>query len=384
MTVEMARAAVDYVVANSFKLGEPAVAVSFMGGGEPTQNWDVLQHAVEYARSEAERLLIPASVNLTTNAAVTENQAHSIAENFDFVKVSFDGVRQVQDRQRPLKGGSSYDLARRTLGILSRENVDFLVRLTVTNDSRPYLRESIQHVLEDFTPRTIIINPVYICGSCDERGVDSIAVRPLLKEFEDIQDLGVEYGVDIVMPYDRLSYSTGVKTPYCGFEDGSCFVTSDGYLSACSEIDGLGDPRSSIFFFGEFDRSSNSFVINQEKMDQIYQLGTAPASSCGTCRSELVCAGPCLVRRLGEETAATVSQLRSGLSPVETLREDAERAAVRDDREPVEDPGPARGAVPGWDQQAGADRGRAGAAGHLPNSDQEGSPTQRACVTWAR
>lgn len=322
MTLASARGAIDYVVANSFRLGNPKVALSFMGGGEPTTNWHVLKGAVEYAQKEAQRLSLPLSITLTTNGVFTKEHALWIAKNIDFVKVSFDGVREVQENQRPFPGGSSFDAATQTLRVLSESGVDFLVRMTVTNESLNLMEESIRFVLANFTPTSIILNPVYVCGACTNEGVESIERASFCRLFEHVQDLGMDKGVDIVTPYDKLTYAPKAHTPYCGFVNGNCFVTPDGFLSACSEIDSGCDPRSAVFFFGRIDQSTGVVQVDQKKLSQIHEISAMPGARCGSCSSGGICPGPCLVRRLSAETIERLTFLRRGVDPVRPLTQE--------------------------------------------------------------
>jgi radical SAM protein with 4Fe4S-binding SPASM domain len=225
----------------------------------------------------------------------------------------------VQDKQRPLPGGSSFEVATSFLATLSERGCDFLVRITVTNESLGRLRESVQFVIEDYAPSSIIINPVYVCGSCTNEGVESVDYRAFLEAFLRVQDLGESRGIDIVSPYDKLSYSPIAKAPYCGFERGNFFITPDGYLSACSEIDNMGDVRAPVFFFGRVDDIEDLVIVNEEKLAQIYALSEAHPEMCGGCQSSSLCPGFCLVRKLSGPAVVPLGSALEGCDPTAEL-----------------------------------------------------------------
>ena len=314
MSPEMARDAIDLVVANSLEVGYPSVDLSFMGGGEPTANWTTLQAAVEYARSQARELGIPSSTTLTTNGILSADQAHWVAESIDLVKVSFDGIREVQERQRPALGRSSFDVATETLRILSASGTRFIVRCTVTNESMSQLADSVQLIVEEFAPSSIIVNPVYVCGSCATSGIESIETKEFYAAYDEARDIGLERGIDVVTAYDKVTYSPGQYLPYCGFLKGNAFVTPDGYLSACSEVDTREDPRSHIFFFGRWSADSG-FCVNEVKLAQIRSESQERGDSCDGCSTGSFCPGPCLVRKIDAATASRIADIRNDEEP---------------------------------------------------------------------
>ena len=312
MSAEIAEAGIRYVAMNALDSDNPRIDVSFMGGGEPTRNWKTLVHAVEYAREIAAENGVPFSATLTTNGVLTDEQTDWIIRNIDNIKVSFDGIESVQNAQRPIAGGNSFEKASHTLKRLSEAHANFLVRITVTNASIDRLEDSVHYLVDRFTPGSIIINPVYVCGSCASHGVDSIDYRKVVEMFLRVQDLGLEIGVDIVIPYDKVTYMDVPRLPFCGFQKGNCFVTPEGYVSACSEVDGTDDPRSSIFFFGQYDPESGEIVIDEEKESQLHEISVAKNAKCAHCPNNLFCPGPCLVRRIDEQTMRQVVETRKG------------------------------------------------------------------------
>lgn len=317
MTKEMVEAGIQYVAINALNSDEPSIDVSFMGGGEPTCNWETLVYSVEYARGLAIENKVPFSATLTTNGVLSDNKIDWIIKNIDNIKISFDGIKEVQDKQRPLLNGSSFEKVSHTLKRLSNAHANFLVRITVTNSSIDKLEASVIYIINNFSPKSIIINPVYICGSCASHGVDSIEYKDVCRVFSKIQNLGVDKNIDIVIPYDKVTYMDVPKTPFCGFQKGNCFLTPEGYLSACSEIDGSDDPRSTVFFYGSWNSENKCLYVNEEKEKQLRNIAIKQNEDCINCSNNIFCPGPCLVRRIDQDTMNKLIELRRD-SPIES------------------------------------------------------------------
>ena len=317
MSKEIAEAGIQYIAINALNSDTPRIDISFMGGGEPTCNWDIIVHSVNYARNIATENNVPFSVTLTTNGILSDNKIDWIIKNVDNIKISFDGIKEVQDQQRPIKNGSSFEKVSYTMQRLSNACANFLVRITVTNSSISFLEDSVKYIVDNFSPNSIIINPVYICGSCASHGVESIDYNDICKKFAAIQNLGLEKHIDIVIPYDKVTYMETPRMPFCGFQKGNCFLTPEGYLSACSEIDGLDDPRSTIFFFGTWNASKKELRINKEKEQQLRSITMSKNRECSVCSNNNFCPGPCLVRRIDEKTMKQIIKLR-GDSPIDS------------------------------------------------------------------
>lgn len=328
----VAKKAIDWIAKNALKAGEKTLAVSFMGGGEPTLNWEVVKKTVKYVRQKAKLLGLKSIINLTTNGVVSPVRARWIAQNIDVIKLSFDGPEEIQNYQRPLRDGKgSFIHAFNTAKIFDEYGTFYIPRATITNYSIGKLKEIVKFFLDNLklTGKSIIINPVYVCGSCSTHNVDRLEVKEFVKRFLEIQALGREKRVDLVVPYDKIKTSPLPKLPFCGFQKGNCFLTADGYLSICSEVDNKEDQRSPLFFFGKFDDKKKEIVLNQEKMKQLYHLEVTPKRRCQTCPSSIYCSGPCLVRGIGEKIAKNIYSKHKD-DPCASLKENELNLALKE------------------------------------------------------
>jgi His-Xaa-Ser system radical SAM maturase HxsB len=120
MSIEVAERAVDM----AFQTTSPALTIEFQGG-EPTANWPVLQHIVEYARQKnvaAQKVL---SFALVTNLSLMDD------ERLDYLLghrvqlcTSLDGPADLHNRIRIFKGGNSHELVGAWMKKINQRYVD--------------------------------------------------------------------------------------------------------------------------------------------------------------------------------------------------------------------------------------------------------------------
>jgi His-Xaa-Ser system radical SAM maturase HxsB len=107
MTIEHAEKALDLV----FRSPSPSIKIEFQGG-EPLLNFGLIQHIVQRANvlneSHQKRLgfVIASNLSRLSDEILSFCKAHQVC-----LSTSLDGPKSLHDAQRPLKGGSSYQLA---------------------------------------------------------------------------------------------------------------------------------------------------------------------------------------------------------------------------------------------------------------------------------
>jgi radical SAM protein with 4Fe4S-binding SPASM domain len=164
-----------------------------------------------------------------------------------------------------------------------------------------------------------------VCGSCATSNVDHLSKEEFENNIFQARANIKNRKIHIVTPHDKLKTSPIPKMPYCGFQKGNCFLTVDGYLSTCSEVDNKKDVRSPLFFFGKIDTEQGEVSINKEKMVQLRHLQNSPKKSCDGCRLNIFCSGPCLVRGVENKVAEKLLKKYSEDPVLELSREDVEK-----------------------------------------------------------
>lgn len=131
MSVETAQKIVDTI----FKSPSSSIKIEFQGG-EPTLNWPVITHVVEYATKLNQQHKKHVDFVVCTNlTAVTEDKLKYLSDNNVYISTSLDGPKVVHDFGRKLRnGGSAYEsfmqhleVARKIIG---EDRVDALMTTT--------------------------------------------------------------------------------------------------------------------------------------------------------------------------------------------------------------------------------------------------------------
>ncbi|HUT52983.1 MAG TPA: radical SAM protein [bacterium] len=132
MPLGLARAAIDVAAENAERRGLPKFDLGFHGGGEPTLAREVMQGAVAHARQKN----IRAEISGSSNGHYNEETLAWVQDNLDAMSVSFDGLPEVQDRQRRTAGGQgSHETVMRTIRAFDRRGFSYGLRMTVPPES---------------------------------------------------------------------------------------------------------------------------------------------------------------------------------------------------------------------------------------------------------
>lgn len=162
MTFEIGKKAIDYChnnllairekyknVSNQIVFGNNnnilCSTISFFGG-EPLLNFNVLKQIVEYAETTYPNDWY---YNITTNGILLTKEICEFLNQYHFnICLSWDGIKEDQDRQRPYRysNQSSYDILMEKISILLSNGPygDLTIRSTVTKDNIKNFYESYQ------------------------------------------------------------------------------------------------------------------------------------------------------------------------------------------------------------------------------------------------
>lgn len=136
MTLETAINACEMVIQNIKKTGEEKAQIVFFGG-EPLLMFDEIMKPI------IEKYSNIAEFTFTTNATLLDEDKVDFFRKYDCIPlISLDGVKEVQDKQRPGKGFSSFDRVLNNIPYILFRFPMVTMRATVTKDSLPFLFES--------------------------------------------------------------------------------------------------------------------------------------------------------------------------------------------------------------------------------------------------
>ncbi len=305
---EICKAAIDLIVDNAVSLNTTDCHVAFHGGGEPTTAFPLIRQCVGYAREQAERHGIQSSFSIVTNGILNRSQIEWLAANMNSISVSFDGPRDIQNRQRPLQNGKgSFDRVFRTIKLLEQLGSYPFVRATVTNESAKQMREIARFFAESFESPEFQLEPVAVCGRCGVSGYQEPTVDEFVRGAEEAIEEAEKFGKRVVCSA-ALETFPNLAEAYCGVAAPNFAITPEGIVTACYEVSAPSDPRGSFFFFGRYCPSEKRFVFDERVIRELRSHVIQNIDRCKDCFCRWQCAGDCPVRsvwrypRDGEES----------------------------------------------------------------------------------
>lgn len=283
--------------------------LDFHGGGEPLMHFDLIKELYNYAR-ETKKLY---RTVLITNGAITEDKKQKldwIIKNVDNLAISCDGSPEVQNKNRPFADGSdSFEAVEDTIKYLLKNDCNFIIRSTITNESAAKLLSITKYFCE-LGVKYLVYSPCYNFG----RSEDTELV-PQADIYAENYMESVEYawrrGVRIT--------SNSFRYPgyhYCGALSGfNIALTVDGFLSACYEVTRFDDSAANIFIVGRV--TENGVELFKEKIFNMRNLEDLSLSKCEKCPYKLVCRGGCPVKKIrnSQESLNNLCQITRRLVP---------------------------------------------------------------------
>ena len=297
LSAEAGKAAIDRVANRAKELGAEKFVVGFHGNGEPFHAFDLVRELCRYTREASERTGLKGDLTLATNGVMNEEQLDWLVTWFDGVNISFDGLEELQNRQRPMADGSgSFPYVHRTLKRLNDENKAFGIRTTVTASSVDRLPEIAAFVLENY-PRCdpLHVEPSWEAGrslKTGERAPDpDVFIRKYLEA-----DAILDGKMRLVYSASQLDH---LGSGFCSVCGDSFVVTAEGLVSGCFEVAEMSDPRSARFIYGAYDPGRKGFVFDEEKISGLHSLTVDRMPYCRDCFCKYHCCGDCAAKLLG-------------------------------------------------------------------------------------
>ena len=322
LTKDAAKAAVEYILKLQNHRNKKNITFSYLGGGEPTYNWEVFIYSVEYIRKQCALLEIPVTIKVTTNGMIEKEKHSWIIENIDIIKVSFDGMRSIQNDQRQAYAGDSYEVTKDFLKQLDHNKKKYQISCTVTNNSLKKLDEIYDYLSKNYSSDSLILNPAYSLGRGEENYFNADK-NIFVSKFSKIQKKSAVSKLKVHTPYDQLNNQKTFREPFCGFERGKVYQTPDGYISMCPKVDSRNNPFMNIFGIGYWDESTQSMKINDKKFKQVCRLlYKINNKDCTSCLIRSFCPGSCLFKRLMSIDKDELLKMRIGKDCIDELSED--------------------------------------------------------------
>jgi uncharacterized protein len=199
MTVEIATAAVDLVISNAARRHNRLASIRYIGGGEPTVEWDLLRQATQYARAQASQNNVGLFIRLITNGTLlTDERIAWLAENIHFVTLSFDILPDLQGKNRPFADGrATHDKLLNVINRLGSQGVKFHLRATISSAGASRLVEMVDYVRQHTCAKSVRFEPMAEIGRSSNTELSKPHQEIFAESFKAAYLLGREHGIDV-------------------------------------------------------------------------------------------------------------------------------------------------------------------------------------------
>jgi len=299
MPIETARRAIDFVAANAVASRAGWFEVDYHGAGEPTTHWKVLQESHRYAVGVAKSRGLRLRSSLTTNGVLPPAKQVWIVSHLNSANVSYDGLPEVQDRNRLFPSGrGSSDIVLATLRAFDRAGFRYTIRMTVTAEAAPRLAQSIAFLCSRFRPRAIQVEPLYRMGRGRDAADAETAV--FIEAFRAARRTSAKAARLLRFSGARLEL---VTSRFCGAANDNFCVSPAGNISACHEVADEGQPWAKRFFYGRPSESGCGYDFDEPVYSRLRAQTVDRLEYCGSCFAKWHCAGDCFHKALHWDAA---------------------------------------------------------------------------------
>jgi uncharacterized protein len=247
---------------------------------------------------------------MATNGMLSPEKREFIIENFNEVCLSFDGVREVQDAQRPTAGGaSSFDAVMGTIRDFDSAGFHYGIRMTVTPRNFATLPRSVAMLCQETKCRCIQVEPAYSGARGGHAEPDADQAAAFIAAFLEAFEVSARAGRTLFYSGAR---PWSVTTTFCRAARDSLVVTPNGSLVGCFEIHDPSHPLFERFVWGNLaagvpepstaGRSGSAergpaIEIDYGSVGALAAADRNRRQECRGCFCYWHCAGDCAVRR---------------------------------------------------------------------------------------
>jgi len=294
MLPDVARAAIDFICTNAKSKDVQQVQVGFLGGGEPFLAWDFVQDIVAYARLTAKAFGLSTYFTGVTNGMLSADQVRWISENFQYLNISLDGTKAIQDQHRPTRDRQgSFETVVRTATFFREAKFRYAIRSTISSLSVQQMVPIVEFFSRDLGVSKIQFEPLFACGRC--RTTSRLAPDPqvFIENFKACLEVVRSTPTELLCSAIRLDT---LSSTFCGALGENFYITPDGYVTSCTEVSSPSEALADTFFIGQYDRSVHRFVFWDQKRTFLASRSVLNIEGCGGCIAKWHCAGGCPVK----------------------------------------------------------------------------------------
>jgi uncharacterized protein len=259
--------------------------VSFLGGGEPTIEWENLVNTVNYIKSICHECLSPIFV-LTTNCTLLDDfKLKWIEKNIYRLCVSTDILEEVQNTQRKPKNSaySHFAVIDENIKRLQNYNIRFIIRATITDVNVNLMKEMIEYSNMHYPHcKYIQLEPVNSKLSYETQKLN---YELYIEEFFKARNYGKQNGIEVTCSI--MNSMNKNQLHHC---NGEICITPENDIVLCHRT----SRNDNDFDFFNYGHIGSQIKIDYDKLMSFRKFNALTIPECKKCFAKYQCAGCCL------------------------------------------------------------------------------------------
>lgn len=266
---------------------EYAFGVNFFGG-EPFLNFDVMEHAMKYAREKNYKMVF----GVTSNLTILTDHMLDVIEEYDLgILVSIDGIKQIHDRNRC----NSYDKVKENVKKLMDRHLGYLLeaRMTILPEDVDELLNSIKSIVD---MGIVNIAPVPVTD-VNWTNAQLLKLENNLKKVwdwvidiynddENKKNISIKFIEDYLEKVLMIPLVDSQKKVCVAGTFSSCSIGVDGDILPCHQRHSVRDGYEDLLM-------GNILDDNDIKEIEFNKCTIEGAFDCNTCIANSICKGGC-------------------------------------------------------------------------------------------
>ena len=284
---EHLKAALDYFI-DSKRVRTDRLAISYLGGGEPTMSWDVVKFGLEYADKLAKAHGITMMTTIVTNGSrITREMVDTFSRYNVTARVSFEILPEIQNLQR-----GQYENVCRGLDLLKDCTARPIVRSMITPDNVVLMPEMIETLHRRF-PHVgyALFDPITSKETFSDEKKTKVFYDLYYSKFIEARALAAEYGIDLACaPLRNLNM---VVDRYC---TGEFCLTPEGTITICHQISSPNESNYEDFIYARVS-DDGRLEVDHDRFHLLIRRDTVYTNpKCADCFIKWNCGGGCMMQ----------------------------------------------------------------------------------------
>lgn len=284
---EHLKAALDWFI-DSARTKSDRLAISYLGGGEPTMSWNVVKFGLEYADGLSKQHGIKMMTTIVTNGSkINEEMVETFSRYHVAARVSFEILPEIQNLQR-----GQYDNVCHGLDLLKNCTTSPMVRSMITPENVALMPKMIEELHSRFPHvKYALFDPITSKETFSDPDKTKQFYDLYYEEFMKAKALAASYGIDLACaPLRNLDM---VVERYC---TGEFCLTPEGTITVCHQISSPNEKNYSDYIYARVN-SDNKLEVDNEKFHALTARNTIYTNpKCADCFIKWNCGGGCMMQ----------------------------------------------------------------------------------------